>query len=106
MDTAAPAADATEPFAQHENGSVVLWVKAASSPHKVSGAVLKFIAEGCDVSARAIGAGSVNQALKGCAIARQVCNKEGRELQLRPSFETVSIEGNERTAMMLAIHVQ
>ena len=105
METYVSEEDTDAPYTQEEDGRVVLWVKAASSPHRVSGSILKNIQEGHTVSARAIGAGAVNQALKGCAIARQVCAKENRDLFVMPAFESINIEGQQRTAMSLHVTV-
>jgi hypothetical protein len=64
--------------ARREGDEVILLVKGATSPHKLSGALLGYLRED-DVRrivARAIGAGAVNQAAKGCAIARMLAKQE------------------------------
>lgn len=104
MDT--ETAEVTDLVSKQVKGGIVLLASASSPPSRVSGAILKNLQEGLNVSVRAIGAGSVNQAVKGCAIARQVYVNEGRELHVSPAFETVMVDGNERTAMVLAVSVQ
>jgi stage V sporulation protein S len=52
---------------------------------------------------QAIGASAVNQAVKAVAIARGYLEQDDMDLVIVPSFTEVDIEGNERTAVRLAI---
>lgn len=53
---------------------------------------------------QAIGASAVNQAIKAIAIARGYLQQDGIDLVTVPSFTEVDIEGNERTAVRIAIY--
>lgn len=94
------------PFSQAGEDSIVLWIRADSSVPTVAGAIVKNHDEGKKVSARAVGAGAVNQTIKGFAVAGQIMLD--REvpvlLALAPCFETIKIDGEDRTSMnMVAI---
>lgn len=90
--------------ARREGDEVILLVKGSTSPHSLSGALLKYIREGqLRVIARAIGAGAVNQAAKGCAIARALAAQEGYDLVYALEFTGVTIKGEERSAMSFVV---
>jgi stage V sporulation protein S len=52
---------------------------------------------------QAIGASAVNQAIKAVAIARGYLEQDGIDLVIAPTFTEVEIEGNERTAVRIAV---
>ncbi len=52
---------------------------------------------------KCIGAGSLNQAIKSVATARGISNSCGFDLIIRPSFEEVTINGEEKTSMCLVV---
>jgi stage V sporulation protein S len=52
---------------------------------------------------QAIGASALNQAVKAVTIARGYLEQDGMDLVVVPSFTEVDIEGNERTAVRLAV---
>jgi stage V sporulation protein S len=52
---------------------------------------------------QAIGASAVNQAIKAVAIARGYLEQDGIDLVIVPTFTEVDIEGNERTAVRIAV---
>ena len=82
----------------------ILLVKGATSPHQLSGALLNLIREGVGpIVARAIGAGAVNQAAKGCAIACTLGAQEGFDVTYRLRFEGVTIKGEPRSAMAFEV---
>ena len=53
---------------------------------------------------QAIGASAVNQAIKAIAIARGYLEQDEIDLAVVPSFTEVDIDGNERTALRLAVY--
>ena len=88
------------------DGRTVLWVGAGSNTRKLAGAVLGELQGNPSVIIRAIGAGSVNQAIKACAVARGILDTSGGgNLVLVPGFETVTMGGAERSAIILTVSV-
>ena len=55
------------------------------------------------VEVQAIGAGALNQAIKGVAIARGFVAPSGKNLVCTPAFIDISIDGEERTALKLIV---
>lgn len=76
-----------------------LRVSANSSPNSVAGAIASVMREQGYVEIQAVGAGATNQAVKSIAIARGYLAPVGVELVCIPSFSTVVINEQERTAM-------
>lgn len=56
------------------------------------------------IDMRAVGAAAVNQAVKAIAIARGFVAPRGYNLHCVPSFDTVEIDGKERSACLLRVH--
>ncbi|MDE7294422.1 MAG: stage V sporulation protein S [Oscillospiraceae bacterium] len=77
----------------------ILKVSAGSSPKSVAGAIANVVRKNGETELRAVGAGASNQAVKGIAVARSYLAAVGIELVCFPAFETVLINGEERTAM-------
>ena len=77
----------------------ILKVSAGSSPKSVAGAIANVVRRNGETELRAVGAGATNQAVKGIAVARSYLAAVGVELVCSPAFETVLINGEERTAM-------
>lgn len=73
----------------------VLRVKSSSNPQSVASALAHAIYEKRHVTLRAIGAGSVNQAIKACAIARGYVAGRGLDLLIKPGFTTVTLSNKE-----------
>jgi stage V sporulation protein S len=80
-------------------------IKVASTSRStaVAGAIAGVMREQNRVDVQAIGAGAVNQAIKAVAIARGYLELDGIDIVCAPSFVEVAIEGQERTAVRLAI---
>lgn len=80
-------------------------VKVASNSRSsaVAGSVAGIMREDGYVEVRAIGPSAVNQAIKALAIARGYLSEDQIDLVLVPDFETVYIDGEERTAMHIAV---
>ena len=78
-------------------------VSAQSRSTAVAGAIAGVMREHGYAEVQAIGASAVNQAVKAVAIARGYLEQDDMDLVIVPSFTEVDIEGNERTAVRLAI---
>ncbi|HCT63864.1 MAG TPA: stage V sporulation protein S [Lachnospiraceae bacterium] len=81
----------------------VLKVSAKSSPNAVAGALAGVLRERSKAEVQAVGAGSVNQAVKAIAIARGFVAPSGIDLVCIPAFTDIVIEGEERTAIKLIV---
>ena len=80
-----------------------LKVSAKSYPTKVAGAIAGVIREEGKAELQTIGAGSLNQVVKALAIARGFVAPSGINLIIIPGFQTINIDGEERTAMKIII---
>ncbi len=78
-------------------------VSAQSRSTAVAGAIAGVMREQGYAEVQAIGASAVNQAIKAIAIARGYLVQDHMDLVIVPSFTEVDIEGNERTAVRLAV---
>ncbi|MBX3014561.1 MAG: stage V sporulation protein S [Caldilineaceae bacterium] len=78
-------------------------VSAQSRSTAVAGAIAGVMREQEQAEMQAIGASAVNQAIKAVAIARGYLEQDGIDLVIVPTFTEVDIEGNERTAVRIAI---
>ena len=78
-------------------------VSAQSRSTAVAGAIAGVIREHGYAEVQAIGASAVNQAIKAIAIARGYLEQDQIDLAIVPSFTEVDIDGNERTAVRLAV---
>jgi stage V sporulation protein S len=79
-------------------------VSAQSRSTAVAGAIAGIMREVGYVEVQAIGASAVNQAIKAVTIARSYLEQDKIDLMIVPSFHDVEIEGNERTAIHLAVY--
>lgn len=78
-------------------------VSAHSRTSSVAGAIAGFIRTNGRVKLQAIGAGAVNQSVKGIAIARGYLLLDGINVIVIPSFNNVDIDGNEMTAVVFLV---
>lgn len=76
-----------------------LRVSSTTRPEKLAGAIAKFHEERTDVEIVAVGAGAVNQAIKGLIMARRFVSSTGANLAFIPAFGTLEIKGKEVTAV-------
>jgi stage V sporulation protein S len=81
----------------------VLKVSSKSKPNSVAGALANAFKDKQGIEIQAIGAGALNQAIKAVAIARGFVAPSGKEIVLTPSFWEVTIEGQIKTAIKLAV---
>ncbi|MGH9300890.1 MAG: stage V sporulation protein S, partial [Acidimicrobiales bacterium] len=80
-----------------------LKVSSKSNPAAVAGAIAGVLRQTGSVEIHVVGAGAVNQAVKGIAIARGFVAAAGMDICCVPSFEDVEIDGEPRTAMSLKV---
>lgn len=81
-----------------------LKVSASTRPQVLAGAIAKFITQDRkDVELVAVGAGAVNQGVKGLIMARRFVSSSGLNLAFIPAFETLDIDGAERTAIKFIV---
>jgi stage V sporulation protein S len=81
----------------------VLLVSSSSSPQSVAASINHAVYDCQPISLRAIGAGAVNQACKGIAIARGHVAQRGLNLSVRPGFMEVSGRDGDRVSAMVFI---
>ena len=80
-----------------------LKVSSTSNPNSVAGAIAGLIKDNHKVEIQAIGAGALNQAIKGIAIARGFVAPAGIELSCVPAFAEVDVENEKRTGIKLIV---
>lgn len=81
----------------------IIKVATTSRSTSVAGAIAGLFRENGHAEVRAIGAGAVNQAMKGITIARGYLAQDGFDVICIPSLIEVDIEGKERTAIRVAV---
>ncbi|HAJ95212.1 MAG TPA: stage V sporulation protein S [Actinobacteria bacterium] len=81
----------------------LLRVSSRSKPNSVAGAIAGIIRTDNKVQVQTIGAGALNQAVKGIAIARGFVAPTGQELVCIPFFKDIEVNGETKTAMVLTI---
>lgn len=82
-----------------------LRVSAGSNPQSVASAIAHAVYEYKTVKIRAVGAGSVNQAVKGIAIARGYVAPRGYDLVCKPGFTSIESRDGEISAILFTISV-
>jgi stage V sporulation protein S len=82
---------------------IVLKVSAKSNANSVAGSIAKNTLERKQVFISAVGAGALNQAVKACAISRGYVGPSGYDLALVPAFDSISIDGEARTAIKFKV---
>ena len=83
-----------------------LKVSSKSDSNRVAGALATVLREQSSVEIQAIGAGALNQAIKGIAIARGFVAPSGKNLVCIPAFSDITIDGEERTAIKLIVEAK
>lgn len=84
----------------------ILKVSAKSNPNSVAGALAGVLRQKGSAELQAIGAGAINQAIKGVAIARGFVAPGGMDLTCVPAFMEVQINGEVRTAIRLIVELK
>lgn len=82
-----------------------LRVGAGSNPQSVASAIAHALYATKDVKLRAVGAGSVNQAVKAIAIARGYVAPRGYDLVCVPGFTTIQSRDGEISAILFSITI-
>jgi len=85
------------------NNTQELKVSSKSNPNSIGGAIAGAIRENKDVVVSVIGAGAMNQAMKGIAIANGFLAPNGIRLSVVPGFGSVEIDGENRTIINLEL---
>lgn len=83
-----------------------LKVSSKSNPNSVAGALANVFRTNDEAEIQAIGAGALNQAIKGIAIARGFVAPSGKNLICIPAFTDIVIDGEERTAIKLIVETR
>ena len=81
----------------------LLKVSAKSNPNLVAGAIAGITRENKEVELQAIGAGSVNQAIKAIAVARVFLSEDGISIGCVPGFTEIDVGDESRTAIKFTI---
>ena len=83
----------------------LLKVRTNSNPNAVAGAIANILKTQKDLKVQAIGAGSINQAVKALAIARSYLVLSGHDLSCVPIFAEVTIENQNKTAICFLVKI-
>ena len=81
----------------------VLKVSSRSNPNSVAGALAGVLRQQGAVEVQVVGAGALNQAVKAIAIARGFVAPSNIDLVCIPTFADIQIDGEDRTAIRLAV---
>ncbi|MBA7496858.1 Stage V sporulation protein S [subsurface metagenome] len=81
----------------------LLRVSSKSKPNSVAGAIAGIIRSDTRVQIQTIGAGALNQAIKGVAIARGFIAPTGQDLVCIPYFKDIEVNGEVKTAIVLTV---
>lgn len=81
----------------------LLKVSTKSNPNAVAGAIANILKNQKRIDIQAIGAGSINQAVKAIAIARGFIVLSGTDLSCVPVFAEVDIETQTKTAIRFIV---
>lgn len=86
-----------------EENIKLLKVSSKTKPNSVAGAIAGMIRSNSKVQIQTIGAGALNQAIKGIAIARGFIAPTGHELVCVPYFKDIEVNGTVKTALVLTV---
>jgi stage V sporulation protein S len=84
----------------------LLKVSSNSIPNSVAGAIAGVVRAEGKVQIQTIGAGALNQSIKGIAIARGYIAPTGQELVCIPFFKDIEVNGEVKTAIVLTVEVK
>lgn len=93
----------TTAVGQEQQPSNLFFVKPSSNVQGIAGLITSSIREEGRITLRAIGAGAVNQAVKGAIQARQLLAGEGEDLVVRPGC-TIVTGNNGRNVTAVVLH--
>jgi stage V sporulation protein S len=96
-----------DPAVDHRGAERPLLVKGSTDVKGLGMAIHTSLLNGNPPVLRAIGAGAVNQALKGIIVARSYVAQRGLDLVVRPGFEDVKgHRGDDVSCMTLRVSTQ
>ena len=75
-------------------------VSSKSSVPQLAGSIVISVEEGSNVEVRAVGASAVNQMYKGIASARGTLAAKGKDLLIKPGFDEIKENDEEKTVMI------
>lgn len=78
-------------------------VSSKSNPSSLAGSIASSFKETDTIELHSIGAGALNQSIKGIIIAKSFFAPLGKELIVNPSFEDVNINEEEKTGIKLQV---
>ena len=81
----------------------ILKVSTNTKVNSLAGAIAGYVREEGQAEMQAIGAGSVNVAMKATAVARGFLAPAGIDLVCTPSFAAVTVDEEERTAIRITV---
>ena len=84
----------------------LLKVSSMSKPNSVAGAIAGIVRTDGKVQVQTIGAGALNQTIKGIAIARGYIAPTGQELVCIPFFKDIEVNGEVKTAIVLNVEIR
>ena len=84
----------------------LLKVSSTSKPNSVAGAIAGIIRSDGEVQIQTIGAGALNQTIKGIAIARGYIAPTGQELVCIPFFKDIEVNGEVKTAIVINVEIR
>lgn len=82
---------------------VELKVSSKTNPSSLAGAIANLLKEGKTINIKTIGAGALNQAMKGITIAKGFVVVQGIDIICVPSFYSTQIDGEEMSAIMILV---
>ncbi len=83
-----------------------LKVSSKSNSNSIAGALANVLRDMDSVEIQAVGAGALNQAIKGIIIARGFMAPSGKNIYCIPSFSMALIDGEEKTAIKILIEAK
>lgn len=85
----------------------IIKVSSKSISQKVAGSIANSFREGSkSIEIQTVGAGAINQAIKGLAIARGYLAPLGINLICTPAFYDITIDGKEKTAIKMIVEAK
>ena len=84
----------------------ILKVSSKSNSNSIAGALANVLRDVDSVEIQAVGAGALNQAIKGIIIARGFMAPSGKNIYCIPSFSMALIDGEEKTAIKILIEAK
>ncbi len=85
----------------------IIKVSSKSISQKVAGSIANAFREGNkSIEIQTVGAGAINQAIKGLAIARGYVAPLGINLICTPAFYDIMIDGKEKTAIKMIVEAK